>query len=215
MAGAGHTVFEFTGAAADKEHRGSRGTFMGASLDLAPLREERENNLRSGPSGWIFAGVAVLLAGGITAYMLLGDKGGEPKTDEPAAAVAAADTPPAAPETKAAADETGGASGDESAGGAAEPAADDAKAPADDAKAVPPAPPAAPVEPTPAAPEPPKPASGGGTKSTGGKSTGGTKPKPKPKPEPKDDPKPSGGGKSLKPKKPPRDPLGNLPPPPG
>ena len=79
MAGAGRTVFEFTGAAADKEHRGSRGTFMGASLDLAPLREERESNLRSGPSGWIFAGVAVLLAGGITAYMLLGGKG-EPKS---------------------------------------------------------------------------------------------------------------------------------------
>lgn len=184
---------------------------MGASLDLAPLREERESNLRSGPSGWIFAGVAVLLAGGITAYMLLGDKG-EPKTDEPAAAVAAADTPPAAPETKAAGDETGGASGDESAGGTGEPAAPDAKA-VEDAKAVPPA---APVEPTPATPavEQPKPTSGGGkstggTKPSGGKSTGGTKPKPK------EDPKPSsGGGKTLKPKKPPRDPLGNLPPPP-
>lgn len=212
MAGAGRTVFEFTGSEADKEHRGSRGTFMGATLDLGPLREERESNLRSGPSGWIFAGLAVLLAGGITAYFLLGDKGkAEP---EEAAAVAKTETPAApAPETKAAGDETGGAAGDETAGGTGEPAAADAKAPVDDAKAVAPVTPT-PVEPTPVAPATePKP-SGGTTKPSGGgtKHTGGTT-KPKPKPEPKEDPKPS-GGKSLKPKKPPRDPLGNLPPPP-
>lgn len=207
MAGS-RTVFEFTGSEAAKDHRGSRGTFIGATLDLSNAKEERAHNLGSGSSTWIFAGVAVLLLGGLAAYFALGDDG---KAEEPAAVAAAPDEkaePPAA-DAKAAGsgDETGGSgSGDETGAATGEPAAD-AKAPVDDAKAVPaetPKPTEPVVEPKPATTKP------SGTKSTGTKPT---TTKPKPKPEPKEDPKPSGS--KLKPKKPPRDPLGNLPPPPG
>jgi cytoskeletal protein RodZ len=208
---ASRTVFEFTGSEADREHRGSRGTFMGATLDLSHAKEERSSNLRSGPSTWIFVMVAILLTGGITAYMVLGAKPQAPtEAEEEPAAVAAAEKAsptPAADDAKAAGsgDETAGGSGDETAGGSAEPTAEGK---ADDAKAVPPAEvpkvePAAkvdpPVEPTKTEPAKAKP------KSTGSK--------PKPKTEPKTEPKP-GSKPTLKPKKPPRDPLGNLPPPP-
>jgi hypothetical protein len=210
---ASRTVFEFTGSEADRDHRGSRGTFMGATLDLSNAKEERSSNLRSGPSTWIFVMVAILLTAGITAYMVLSSPKSEPTpAEEEPAAVAAGDqaTPtPAAGEAKAggSGDDTAGGSGDETAGGSGEPAGD-AKAPVDDAKAetpteAPKVEPAAkvdpPVEPTKA--EPAKPSK---PKSTGSK--------PKPKTEPK---KPASTKPTLKPKKPPRDPLGNLPPPPG
>ncbi|MCX4244581.1 hypothetical protein [Paraliomyxa miuraensis] len=223
MAGGSRTVFEFTGSEADRDHRGSRGTFMGTTLDLSNAREERETNLRSGPSTWIFLGVALLLGGGGIAYAMLGAKSeASPGEDAPAsvAAVDQAAPTPAEGEAKAAETPAEGGSGGEAVEGAsageADPPADDTKAnapaaPADDAKAVADAPPKdEPAEP--AAPvEPAKPTSSGskssGSKSSGSKSSGSKKTEPT-----KTEPKP---GKLLKPKKPPRDPLSNLPKPPG
>lgn len=213
IAGAGRTVFEFTGSEADREHRGSRGTFIGATLDLAPGKEERANNLRSGPGTFIFAAFAILVGGGITAYMVLKDDT-KPEPQATEAVAAAADEAPK-PEAKAAGE--GSPEGGEAAG-EADPAAADAGAAATDTKAAATDAPAPTAEPTPTpAPAPEaKPTSGGTSKPASKPSSGGTsKPKPKTEPKPKPDPKPSGGGGTpLKPKKPPRDPLGNLPPPP-
>ena len=57
--GGGKTVFEFTGDAAPES--ASRHTFSGsAQIDLGPSAHQRESNLRSGATTWIFIAIALL-----------------------------------------------------------------------------------------------------------------------------------------------------------
>ncbi len=180
------TVFEFTGNAADDPRASSKHTFVGsANIDLGSVREKRESNLRSGATGWIFIGMAVLATAGLTAFFVLTPKSGSASDATDEAAVADEASAREAEETKS-----------------EETKPEQTKAGDDETKDQP-APPAADTpKDEPAKTDPAPKASSGGTKKT---ST--TKPS---------NPKPSSGGskKTLTPKKPPRDPLADLPAPP-
>lgn len=208
------TVYEFTGGAAgDDGPGGSRHTFIGgANFDLADGVEHRESNLRSGGLTWVFILIAVVVGGGLLGFMYMrgpSEASADDKVaDEPAVAGGEAEDEdadkteePAAADDEAAKEE--GAEAGEEEGAKEEPASED------DAKKDEPAPEDPKAEPK----EEPK-----------------AEPKAEPKEEPKADPKPSskktgGGGtskkkprskkrKTLKPQRPPRDPLKNLPAPP-
>jgi hypothetical protein len=201
--GSSKTVFEFTGAAADTGGGGSRPTFVGGgSLDLSRTPTERESNLRSGATTWIFLGFAVIALVGVFAIVLFGrdhepDGHATAEPETPAAEAAPAATPPAETKTET-------------------PPAPAVTPPTTPAPTPPttPAPGAETTDPAPAAAtktDPPK------TEPTAPKSDptpAPTKPKSKPKPKPKPAPDDGGGTKSLKPKKPPRDPFADLPTPP-
>lgn len=207
MTGGSQTVYEFTGAAA--EQGPPKGTFIGSTLDLSSESERRDSNLRSGPSGWLFAGVAAVLTVGAIVYVMMApDKSEATPTEDDPAAVAAADqavTPPAEGEAKEAEPAAAGSGGDETdseAGTGTQPedpkpaeapaAAEEVDEPEDPKPAEEPK---APEEPK----KPAEPKKTSGTKSTKKKSTKSSTKKKR---------------KTLSPKKPPRDPISNLPPPP-
>lgn len=214
-----HTVYEFTGAAADDGPAGSKHTFIGsANLELGDAAEQRSSNLSSGGLTWMLVGVAVLVGGGLLAFMLMrgsstaSAQDGEAPEQAVAAAAEGEGKEEAAEgeskeEAKAEAGEEAKADDGEEAK-AEDEKAEEAKAEdekAEDAKADEPKPDAPKEEPNeePKADPPkeePKP-SGGSTK----KSSGGSSSKKKSSTKKR---------KTLKPSKPPRDPLKNLPAPP-
>ena len=133
--GAGNTIYEFTGAHGDADTRRGRGTFIGGSdLDLSSMAAERETNLSSGASTWIFLVLVVLLGGGAVVWFVLFAPD-EPQA-QPAVAAAEEDEPEATPEAEADPDaEKAAADADADAKAAEEEkAAADAKA-AEEAKA--------------------------------------------------------------------------------
>lgn len=202
--GGARTVYEFTGSEAERGGRSS--TFIGGEvLDLGGSDPRTESNLRGGPGGWVFMGVAVVLIGGIVGYFTL--MGGPSSAEATPAAVTAepgeADTPSKpdpAPAEGEPSEQAGAADEDKKEQGE-NAAKDDDSAKADPAKDEP--------KPEPKADEPEKKKSST-TKSTGSKSSSkGTSKPSKPRPKKKK------RRKSLSTSKPPRDPLKNLPTPPG
>jgi hypothetical protein len=212
LAGAGRTVYEFTGAHSEEARaRGKHQTFFGDTGDLGSvqLREERHSNLsRSGGPTMVVGGIAVAVIGALLTFFLMGDH--DEETEQPATPeVAAAPEPAPAPA----------------------PAVDPAAVPPPEGAPVPPAvDPAAPVDPaagggaagggaaadTPPAEEQkpaeePPPAEPAKKKSTSTKKK--STPAPEPEPEPEPPPKKKRTISPITPSKPPRDGLDNLPAP--
>lgn len=215
------SVYEFSGAA-DTGPSGPAATgpdpaetFGEApSLNLDLSEEAPRNNLGSGKSTWVVVAVGVAVIGGIASYLMLRSPQ-EAAASEPDKAVAASD------------EKSAEAGPGEEASGDAKPEATDAPAAADaapapvdpkaaaaakpDAKAEAPkpgdaTPTAAPKAPEskPAAAKPAEPSPSPKKKASGSTSTSSKKKK-----------KTSSGKKSIKSKKPPRDPFKGLPAPPG
>jgi outer membrane biosynthesis protein TonB len=220
------TVYEFTGGAA-RQHTDGR-TFVGATLDISNLRERRESNLTSGISTWLFMLAAVLAIGGLVAYSVYGPGASAHDGDEADAsqAVAGAEETKTEPAAEAKAEEAKAEEAKAEEPTPAEPAPAEPVPAAEEPKPAEPAPAPAAEEPKPADPPAPAPAAEEPKPADPpAPAPAAEEPKPTPStPAPKKkkkkpaatptQPAPSGGGKTLSPKKPPRDPLKGLPKPP-